>query len=156
MSINQFGYIISAGRLEVLRTIMSPYKNGKMEQRAQKFGHFLSLFALVRLFDLNCNTIATSYNLTLRRMQPRTVGLLATLKEQVVGDIKRILINPPILTFWRPAGHYMLVSNADDLQDGWVLLWDYPNDKNQPISYWSFTLSYSERRIATKHEKYLA
>lgn len=114
---------------------------------------FMGLFVIFCGFVTNVFIEDAVLNRKLRNEQSRTIDFFTDVEKQGLVEPKLILTKPLVHNTQRPAGYYIIGTNTYDTQVECVLLQKKPFRNNQPTGYWSRTLSDSERKLATGHNK---
>ena len=117
---------------------------------------FLGMCNVYRRYVPNFARIASPLNAKTSKKQPYHIGTLSNEEFESFRELKRLLMNPPILGLPRLGYKYTLDTDACDNQVGCNLLQNQPNGDRLPIGYWSRALTPAEKNYSTTERECLA
>ena len=154
--IDYLGHVIRPGKLQIAEHTTDAIRQLQAPTNLTELRSFLGLCNVFRRFVPNFARIAAPLNRKLRKGEPTVFGPLNEEEMGALEELKKRLIEPPILTLPRRDGRYTVDTDACDKQVGCVLLQEQPEVPARPIGYWSRSLNQAERAYDTTHRECLA
>ena len=155
-SVGYLGHVIRPGKLEIASNNLKSIELAKPPGNQTELKSFLGMCNVYRRFVPNFARIASPLNAKTSKKQPYRIGTLSDEEFGSFRELKRLLMNPPILGLPRLGYKYTLDTDACDKQVGCTLLQDQPNGDRLPIGYWSRALTPAEKNYSTTERECLA
>lgn len=116
-----------------------------------KLRSFIGLWNFFHRFVPNFARIASPLSKCHKKAQTQVLGTLEEEELNALRSLKEKIITSPVLALHKKQGHYTLDTDFYNGQARCVLMQKKDDDKDQPITYWSRTLSDNEKNPHTTH-----
>lgn len=152
-TIDCFVHVIRSRRLKIASDTTHAISKLQTPTFVSKLMSLLELCNVFRRFVPNFARIAAQLNKLLQKDQPAWFKALDETKLAALKTLKAALIKPPVLTLPNKSGHITLDVDTCNVQIGYVLFQELPEDTLKPIGHWSRSLSAADRKyVATRRE----
>lgn len=151
--VNCFWHVITPRRLHFATESINAVDGLNYLTITSELWSFWELCNVYRRVVPNFSRTAAPLNRRLKKGEQTTFELNNE-ERQTVDDLNEKLTTSPVLTLPRPAGQFIIETDACD--NGCVLLQEQEEGEIRPLGYWSRTQNDDERNYNTTQKEYLA
>ncbi len=126
-SVDYMGHVIRPGRLSLVEKNTQALKEAKHPTTQTELCSFIGLRNVYRRFVPRFARTAAPLTAMLQKGQPATTETVTTAHADAFDELRRALLNPPILVLPRGDGVFILDTDASDAQLGCCLLQEQPS-----------------------------